>query len=578
MLPKPIWFENDKVMILDQTKLPENCVIKEMKTVEEIWQSIKKLEVRGAPAIGLAGAFGVYIGMKNWAEKENINENDFLPKLMEIGNYIDTSRPTAVNLHWAIERMKQKGKDIWQAHLQKELSIQMMLQQLLNEAETMLQEDIAACKAIGEYGADILENISNFKAFLTHCNAGALATSMYGTALAPAYILKQRGKEIKVYSDETRPLLQGSRLTAWELSQSGIDVTTICDNMAGVVMKNKWVQAVITGADRITKNGDSANKIGTYSLSILAKEHNIPFFIAAPLSTIDFDMETGEEIPIEQRDAKEVRHFGEKQTAPSNVSIFNPAFDVTPHQNITAIITEKGVAYPPFSESLQALREGKKPKNTENIFKMQKQVLKTAKSVVACGLVSGTFGNISMIDRESGLVAITPSGASYEDMTERDICITNLDGNLYLENGKKPSSELPMHLAVYKQRHDINAVIHTHSLYATVLASQGEKLPAVLTEMGLAGAGEIEVAAFAPPGSKELAYETVKALGQNYACLLANHGVVAGAQTLDRAFMVASIVEEGAHVYYLERQSDKISTVPKQAYEAVFKAMQQYGK
>ena len=156
MLPKPIWFENDKVMILDQTKLPENCVIKEMKTVEEIWQSIKKLEVRGAPAIGLAGAFGVYIGMKNWAEKENINENDFLPKLMEIGNYIDTSRPTAVNLHWAIERMKQKGKDIWQAHLQKELSIQMMLQQLLNEAETMLQEDIAACKAIGEYGADIL--------------------------------------------------------------------------------------------------------------------------------------------------------------------------------------------------------------------------------------------------------------------------------------------------------------------------------------------------------------------------------------------------------------------------------------
>lgn len=578
MLPKPIWFENNKVMILDQTKLPESCVIKEMKTVEEIWQSIKKLEVRGAPAIGLAGAFGVYIGMRNWAEKESANKSDFLSKLIEIGDYIDTSRPTAVNLHWAIERMKKKGKEIWQSHLQKEMSIQIMLKQLLNEAETMLQEDISACKAIGEYGADILENISGFKAFLTHCNAGALATSMYGTALAPAYIMKQRGKEIKVFSDETRPLLQGSRLTAWELSQSGIDVTTICDNMAGVVMKNKWVQAVITGADRITKNGDSANKIGTYSLSILAKEHNIPFFIAAPLSTIDFDMETGEEIPIEQRDAEEVRHFGEKQTAPSDVSIFNPAFDVTPYQNITAIITEKGVAYPPFSESLQALRDGKKPKNTESIFKMQKQVLKTAKSVVASGLVSGTFGNISMIDREKGLVAITPSGASYEDMTEKDICITDLEGNLYLENGKKPSSELPMHLAVYKQREDIHAVIHTHSLYATVLASQEEKLPAVLTEMGLAGAGEIGVAAFAPPGSKELAYETVKALGENYACLLANHGVVAGAQTLDRAFMVASIVEEGAHVYYLERQSNKISTVPKQAYEAVFKAMQQYGK
>lgn len=578
MLPKPIWFEDDKVMILDQTKLPESCVVKEIKTEQEMWQSIKNLEVRGAPAIGLAGAFGVYIGMKNWLETENADINTFLYKIVEIGDYIDTARPTAVNLHWAIERMKQKSKKIWQCHLQKQHTLQKMVEELLKEAQKMLQEDIASCEAIGGYGADILESIPNFKAFLTHCNAGALATSMYGTAIAPAYIMKERGKEISVFSDETRPLLQGSRLTAWELSQSGIAVTTICDNMAGVVMKNKWVQAVIVGADRITRNGDTANKIGTYSLSILAKEHNIPFFVAAPLSTIDFSMETGEEIPIEQRDAEEVRHFGEKQTAPSDVMIFNPAFDVTPNQNITAIITEKGVAYPPFSESLKALKEGKKPKNTVNIFQMQKQVLKTTKSVVASGLVSGTFGNISMIDRKQGLVAITPSGASYEDMTEKDICITDLEGNIYLENGKKPSSELPMHLAVYKARKDINAVIHTHSIYATVLASQGESIPAVLTEMGLAGSGEIKVAKYAPPGSKKLANKTVKALDKNYACLLANHGVVAGAQTLDRAAMIASIVEEGAHVYYLERQSQRISIVPKEAYETVFKAMQEYGK
>ncbi len=574
MLPKPIWFENDKVMILDQTKLPENCIIKEIQTMEQMWHSIQRLEVRGAPAIGLAGAFGVYLGIKNWSEKEKINKSDFLLQLTKIGDYMDSARPTAVNLHWAIERIKQKGKEIY-AH---QNTISEIVQELLKEALQMLEEDIAACKAIGEYGADILDKIPDFKAFLTHCNAGALATSMYGTALAPAYIRKERGKNIQVFSDETRPLLQGSRLTAWELSQSGIDVTTICDNMAGVVMKNKWVQAVIVGADRITKNGDTANKIGTYSLSILAKEHKIPFFIAAPLSTIDFTMETGEEIPIEQRDAQEVRHFGEKKTAPSEVTIFNPAFDVTPHQNITAIITEKGIAYPPFSESLQLLKEGKTPENKQSIFKMQQQVLKTAKTMVASGLVSGTFGNISMIDRERGLVAITPSGASYEDMTEQDICITDCNGKLYFENGKKPSSELPMHLAVYQARKDINAIIHTHSLYATVLASQGEKLPAVLTEMGLAGAGEIKIAAFAPPGSMELAKETVKALEKNYACLLANHGVVAGAQTLDRAFMVASIVEEGAHVYYLERQSNHISVVPKEAYEAVFKAMQQYGK
>ena len=578
MLPKPIWFEEEKVMIIDQTRLPETCVIKEMKTIQQMWESIKKLKVRGAPAIGLAGAFGVYIGIKNWSEQKDANKNDFLKKVEEIADYLDTSRPTAVNLHWALQRMKEHSKKIWKAHLEKEKTISEFTQEILKEAEKMLAEDIIACKAIGEYGADILEQIPNFKAFLTHCNAGALATSMYGTALAPAYIMKERGEEISVFSDETRPLLQGSRLTAWELSQSGIPVTTICDNMAGVVMKNKWVQAVITGADRITKNGDSANKIGTYSLSILAKEHNIPFFIAAPLSTIDFEMETGEEIPIEQREAQEVRHFGEKQTAPSDVSIFNPAFDVTPHQNITAIITERGVAYPPFAESLQALREGKSPKNNQNIFKMQQEVLKTAKAVSDSGLVSATFGNISMIDRKEGLVAITPSGASYENMTEKDICITDLEGNMYLENNKKPSSELPMHLAIYKARKDINGIIHTHSLYATVLASQGVELPAVVTEMGLAGAGEIKVAKFAPPGSKKLAKKTVKALKNNYACLLANHGVVAAAQTLDRAFMVASIVEEGAQVYYLQRQSQNISIVPKQAYEAVFEAMQEYGK
>lgn len=577
MLPKPIWFENKKVMILDQTKLPEYCDVKEIKTEQEMWQSIQKLEVRGAPAIGLAGAFGIYIGMRNWAESQS-QINDFLFKVIEIGDYIDTARPTAVNLHWAIERMKQKGKKIWQSHLQKESSLNKMIDELLKEAQKMMDEDIAACKAIGEYGADILENIPHFQAFLTHCNAGALATSMYGTALAPAYIMKERGKEISVYSDETRPLLQGSRLTAWELSQNGIPVTTICDNMAGVVMKNKWVQAVITGADRITKNGDTANKIGTYSLSILAKEHNIPFFIAAPLSTIDFDMETGEEIPIEQRSAEEVIYFGEKQIAPSHVAVFNPAFDVTPHQNITAIITEKGVAYPPFSESLKALREGKEPKNKANLFEMQKQVLKTAKAVSASGLVSGTFGNISMINRKLGLVAITPSGASYADMTEKDICITDLEGNIYMENDGKPSSELPMHLAIYQAREDINAVIHTHSIYATVLAGQGDAIPAVVTEMGLAGEGEIAIAKYAPPGSKKLANKTVKALGKNYACLLANHGVVACAQNLQRAFTIASIVEESAHIYYLQRQSQRISLVPKEAYEELFQAMQQYGK
>ncbi|MBQ6853107.1 MAG: S-methyl-5-thioribose-1-phosphate isomerase, partial [Peptococcaceae bacterium] len=265
MLPKPIWLEGERVFLIDQTKLPAELDVIEIRTEEQMWDAIKRLVVRGAPAIGLAGAFGVYLGAARKLESGVLTADNFIEEVHNTGAYLDTSRPTAVNLHWAVTRMDAVAERLIQAG---EQNVNMLVRGLLAECEAMLAEDIAACRAIGEYGADLLEQIPGFHTMLTHCNAGALATSMYGTALAPAYIMQERGNKIAVYSDETRPLLQGARLTAWELSQSGIPVTSICDNMAGVVMAQGKVQAVLVGADRIASNGDTANKIGTYTVAI----------------------------------------------------------------------------------------------------------------------------------------------------------------------------------------------------------------------------------------------------------------------------------------------------------------------
>ena len=248
MLPKPIWLEGERVFLIDQTKLPAELDVIEIRTEEQMWDAIKRLVVRGAPAIGLAGAFGVYLGAARKLESGVLTADNFIEEVHNTGAYLDTSRPTAVNLHWAVTRMDAVAERLIQAG---EQSVNMLVCGLLAECEAMLAEDIAACRAIGEYGADLLEQIPGFHTMLTHCNSGALATSMYGTALAPAYIMQERGNKIAVYSDETRPLLQGARLTAWELSQSGIPVTSICDNMAGVVMAQGKVQAVISGSKKL---------------------------------------------------------------------------------------------------------------------------------------------------------------------------------------------------------------------------------------------------------------------------------------------------------------------------------------
>lgn len=348
MTTKPIWIEDGKVKIVAQTLLPVEHKVLDINTIEEMWDAIKILEVRGAPAIGIASAFGIYLGVKN----STFNDNEgFLQAVDKAAEYICTSRPTAYNLFWAADRMKAFARNI------DFTTSEEAKKAIRDEAENILEEDIICCKSIGLYGAELLRECESV---LTHCNAGALATSEYGTALAPIYILNEQGHKLKVFADETRPLLQGSRLTAWELSQAGIDVTVICDNMAGTVMKSKKVDAVIVGADRIAANGDSANKIGTYALSVLAKAHNIPFYIAAPFSTVDFSIENGDDIPIEERDPDEVRSFGLRDTAPKNVKVFNPAFDVAPHENITGIITEKGIVKAPFNENLLKIKtEGK---------------------------------------------------------------------------------------------------------------------------------------------------------------------------------------------------------------------------
>ena len=575
MLPKPIWLEDGKVFLIDQTKLPMELEVQEIQTAEQMWDAIKRLVVRGAPAIGLAAAFGVYLGARRKLEAGDLTTENFVAQIKALGAYLDTARPTAVNLHWAVMRMNGRAEQLTlKPHTAAEL-----VQVLLEECQQMLAEDIAACRAIGQYGADLLEQLPNFQAMLTHCNAGALATSMYGTALAPAYILQERQRPVAVYSDETRPLLQGARLTAWELSQSDIPVTTICDNMAGVVMAQKKVQAVIVGADRIAANGDTANKIGTYTVAVLAKEHQIPFYVAAPLSTVDFAISDGSQIPIEQRREVEIRQFNGRQTVPEDAMVFNPAFDVTPEQYITAIITEKGVAYPPFQQNLEALRQ-ESPTLCCDARALQRQVVDSAKAMARDGLSSGSFGNVSAVDRQHDLLAITPSGVLYDTMQPEDICLLHVDGSAIdgVVNRYKPSSELPMHCAVYAARPDCNAIVHTHAAYCTAYASSGVQLGPVISEMGMLAPGNVPLVPYYQPGSTALAEQTAKALQEANGCLLANHGAVVAADTMARAYMLAQILEDGARTACLAGQIGMVQPIPAADSAVLYERMKSYGR
>jgi len=340
-----IRYEKGSIYIIDQTKLPTELVVVEIDNVKECWDAIKELKVRGAPAIGIAAAYGVVIGVKDIDEN---NFENFYKEFKKVSDYLASSRPTAVNLFWALERMNKVVLD------NKELPISEIKSALEKEAILIHKEDEETCRKIGENGLEVLKDGMTV---LTHCNAGRLATAKYGTALAPIYIAKEKGMNIKVFADETRPLLQGSRLTAFELQEAGVDVTLITDNMAAMVMGEGKIDLVIVGCDRVAANGDTANKIGTYGVALLAKAHNIPFYIAGPLSTIDLDAATKEEIPIEERGAEEIINGFGKQTAPSGIKVYNPAFDVTPHDLIAGIITEKGIARPPYNISLKKLFE-----------------------------------------------------------------------------------------------------------------------------------------------------------------------------------------------------------------------------
>jgi methylthioribose-1-phosphate isomerase len=338
-----IEWNNGKVRLIDQTLLPNELKYIDCENVDDVWEAIKVLKVRGAPAIGIAGALGTVIGIWNSDAK---SYDEFSDQLLKVTSYLAESRPTAVNLFWALNRMKVV------AEANKDKEIPRLKEILLAEAQKIIEEDKAMCRAIGKHGAELIKDGDTI---LTHCNAGGLATADYGTALAVMFTAHEQGKRIKVFADETRPLLQGARLTAWELMRAGIDVTLICDNMAGQVMKEGKINCVIVGADRISANGDTANKIGTYSVAILAKEHKIPFYVAAPTSTLDMSLLNGDLIPIEQRKAEEITEGFGKRTAPKGVKVYNPAFDVTPSRLIDVIITEKGIARAPYAQSLKKL-------------------------------------------------------------------------------------------------------------------------------------------------------------------------------------------------------------------------------
>jgi methylthioribose-1-phosphate isomerase len=339
-----ISWTGDAMRLLDQTKLPTETVYVDITDERQTWDAIKRLVVRGAPAIGVAAAFGVYLGVRHERGDDAAN---FLARVDAVGEYLASSRPTAVNLRWAVERTRRVAREA--------TSVDAIKQRLLDECLTMLEEDRRVCRAIGEHGIALLAAAKKSRdniGILTHCNAGSLATVQYGTALAPIYLGAERGMKFHVYSDETRPLLQGSRITAAELRAGGIPVTVICDNMAAVVMQQGKVDAVIVGTDRVAANGDVANKIGTLGVAILAKHFGVPFYVAAPISSIDVTLASGGQIPIEQRDPVEITNGLGRQTAPSGVDVYNPAFDVTPAELVTAIITEHGVLWPPYREAI----------------------------------------------------------------------------------------------------------------------------------------------------------------------------------------------------------------------------------
>jgi len=326
--------------LIDQTCLPVEFVEIDCREVQSVWEAIKMLRVRGAPAIGIAAAYGVCIGLQDVIGSD---EKVFFDRLREVADYLATSRPTAVNLFWALKRMTDTAERFRNRPTGEIAAF------LIDEAWAIREEDRRMCRAIGRHGAKLLED---GQGVLTHCNAGGLATSDYGTALAVIFAAVESGKTLHVYVDETRPLLQGARLTAWELQQRGIDTTLICDSMAAQVMREGRVKAVVTGADRIAANGDTANKIGTYGLALLAKAHSMPFYIAAPSTTFYLSIQSGDEIPIEQRDPREITHGFGRQTAPQGVQVYNPAFDVTPAQLITAIICDCGVIRPVNRENI----------------------------------------------------------------------------------------------------------------------------------------------------------------------------------------------------------------------------------
>jgi methylthioribose-1-phosphate isomerase len=333
------------LVLIDQTLLPVELREIDCRRAETVWEAIRTLRVRGAPAIGIAAAYGVCIGLQTASGK---TADVFFARLHEVCNYLATSRPTAVNLFWALNRMRATADKLRGRAEPSEIAAR-----LLAEAHAIEAEDRQMCRAIGRYGAELL---ADGQGVLTHCNAGGLATADYGTALAVFFAAHEAGKKLHVFADETRPLLQGARLTAWELHNRGIDTTLICDSMAAQVMSEARVQAVVVGADRIAANGDTANKIGTYSVAVLANHHHVPFYVAAPSSTFDFSISSGAQIPIEHRDAREITHGFGRQTAPDGIDVYNPAFDVTPAQLIAAFITEQGVIRPPYLANLAALK------------------------------------------------------------------------------------------------------------------------------------------------------------------------------------------------------------------------------
>lgn len=575
---RSLWFDKAQqcVQLIDQTLLPHRFVLVQLSDLAGACQAISRMQVRGAPLIGVTAAFGIALAMREDASYE---------ALETACQQLHATRPTAVNLAWALEQMRQGLAEVAESN---------RYQQALILAQAMADDDVHTNSQIGDHGLELLQQIAQQKPqqtlnILTHCNAGWLATIDWGTALAPIYKAHKNGLDVHVWVDETRPRNQGAHLSCWELAQQGVPHTLISDNTGGHLMQQGMVDVCLVGSDRTTATGDVCNKIGTYLKALAAADNHIPFYVALPASTIDWQCQQGSDIPIEQRDAEEVTHISGRLSngecvqvaiAPLSTPAVNYGFDVTPAHLVSGLITEHGV-FQASAESLAQLHSRLfTQEDLMNELEWRQILLDTAQQLSDLGLSAARSGNVSVRYKQGML--ITPSGVAYSQLSPHDLVYCDFNGQglsgVLPRPNYQPSSEWHFHAQIYQHKPEVGAVVHTHSDYATALACQRRAIPAFHYMVAAAGGDDIPVTEYEVFGSEALSRQVVAALAERKACLLAHHGVVACGVNAQAALELAQEVESLARQYCLVLNLGEVTLLSPKQMQQVLEKFKHYGQ